>query len=42
VSTGDIYKGILPFVGIQVIGLTLLALFPVISLWLPTYIGWMK
>ncbi len=42
VSTGDIYKGIIPFVGIQVIGLTLLALFPAISLWLPTYIGWMK
>ena len=42
VSTGDIYKGIIPFVGIQIIGLTLLALFPVISLWLPTYIGWMK
>jgi tripartite ATP-independent transporter DctM subunit len=42
VSTGDIYKGILPFVGIQIVGLTLLALFPVISLWLPTYIGWMK
>ena len=42
VSTGDIYKGIVPFVGIQIVGLTLLALFPVISLWLPTYIGWMK
>jgi tripartite ATP-independent transporter DctM subunit len=42
VSTGDIYKGIIPFVGIQIIGLTLLALFPAISLWLPTYIGWMK
>ncbi|HLU77004.1 MAG TPA: TRAP transporter large permease subunit [Burkholderiales bacterium] len=42
VKTGDIYKGVIPFIGIQIVGLTLLALFPQIALWLPTAIGWMK
>lgn len=42
VRTGDIYKGVIPFIVIQIIGLVLLATFPQISLWLPTAIGWMK
>lgn len=35
VSTGDIYRGVLPFVVIQVIGLGLLATFPALATWLP-------
>jgi len=32
-----VYKGIMPFVAIQIVGLVLLALFPAISTWLPAY-----
>ena len=35
VGLGDIYKGIIPFVGLQVIGVTLCIIFPEIVLWLP-------
>jgi len=35
-SMGDIYKGILPFVVIQVIGLAMLIIFPEIITWLPS------
>ncbi len=38
VTTMDIYKGVLPFVVIQVIGLTLLWNFPIITTFLPTLI----
>lgn len=41
VTTMDIYKGIMPFVGIQILGLVLLAKFPEIAVWLPKSIGWM-
>lgn len=34
-SMGDIYKGILPFVAIQVVGLAIFILFPQIITWLP-------
>jgi TRAP-type mannitol/chloroaromatic compound transport system permease large subunit len=34
-TMGDIYRGIIPFVGIQVAGLLLLCLFPEIVTWLP-------
>lgn len=37
ISTKAIYKGILPFVGIQLLGLGLLLTFPDIALWLPEY-----
>jgi tripartite ATP-independent transporter DctM subunit len=40
ISTGDIYRGALPFIGIQALGLTLLMLFPAIATWLPKAIGW--
>ena len=32
---GDIYRGIMPFVILQLIGLALLIAFPEIILWLP-------
>ena len=35
VTTGDLYRGVIPFVIIQVIGLLLLWHFPIISTWLP-------
>jgi len=35
VSTGDIYRGIIPFVGLQVVMLGVLAAFPNLTLWLP-------
>jgi TRAP-type mannitol/chloroaromatic compound transport system permease large subunit len=35
VSTGDIYRGIIPFVGLQVVMLGVLAAFPQLTLWLP-------
>jgi tripartite ATP-independent transporter DctM subunit len=36
VTTWDIYKGVFPFVGLQVIGLTLVILFPPLTLYLPS------
>jgi tripartite ATP-independent transporter DctM subunit len=38
VSTADIYRGIVPFVLIQLFGLALLALFPGLATWLPKVI----
>jgi tripartite ATP-independent transporter DctM subunit len=35
VTTGHIYRGIVPFVGLQLIGLILVAVFPGMALWLP-------
>jgi tripartite ATP-independent transporter DctM subunit len=35
-TMGDIYRGILPFVAIQVIGLIMMILFPAIITWLPS------
>jgi len=35
VTTGDIIRGVIPFVGLILIGLTLCAVFPQIILWLP-------
>lgn len=35
VSTGDIYRGIMPFVILQLIGLSLTIAFPILSTWLP-------
>ena len=40
VTSGDIYIGVAPFVGLQVIGLLLLFNFPEIATWLPKAIGW--
>ena len=35
IATGDIYRGIVPFVAIQIVGLAVLALFPNLAIWLP-------
>jgi TRAP-type mannitol/chloroaromatic compound transport system permease large subunit len=40
ISTGDIYRGIVPFVGMQLVALVLCFFFPQIALWLPRAIGW--
>ena len=40
VTTGDIYRGILPFVAIQLVALILVFFFPAIATWLPKAIGW--
>ena len=39
VTSGDIYIGVMPFVGLQVIGLLLLFNYPEIATWLPKAIG---
>ncbi len=36
VSLTDIYKGVVPFIFLQVLGLILIALFPALALWLPS------
>jgi TRAP-type mannitol/chloroaromatic compound transport system permease large subunit len=35
IKTGHIYKGIIPFVIVQLIGLVLVILFPIMVTWLP-------
>ena len=35
VTTMDIYRGVIPFVVIQILGLALIALFPAMATWLP-------
>jgi tripartite ATP-independent transporter DctM subunit len=40
ITTGDIYRGVIPFVGIQVVALVLVFMFPQLALWLPRAIGW--
>ena len=40
ITTGDIYRGIVPFVGMQVLALVLCFFFPELALWLPRTIGW--
>ncbi|RXJ79639.1 TRAP transporter large permease subunit [Arcobacter sp. F2176] len=41
IKTMEIYKGVLPFIGIQIFVIGLVMLFPDIALWLPKAIGWM-
>ena len=40
VTTNDIYRGIVPFVAMQVLALVLVFNFPGIATWLPKAIGW--
>jgi tripartite ATP-independent transporter DctM subunit len=40
VATIDIYKGVVPFIGLQLIALLLVFLYPSIATWLPRAIGW--
>jgi tripartite ATP-independent transporter DctM subunit len=41
IKTVDIYKGVLPFIAIQIVVIALVMIFPEIALWLPKSIGWM-
>ncbi len=38
ISLGDIYRSIVPFVGVMALALVLVMLFPQIALWLPEYV----
>ncbi|MCQ0989306.1 TRAP transporter large permease [Jiella marina] len=38
--TSDIYRGVVPFIAIQLVGLGLVYTFPGLALWLPDAIGW--
>jgi TRAP-type mannitol/chloroaromatic compound transport system permease large subunit len=38
IQTGHIYRGIIPFIIIQLIGLTLVITFPEMATWLPEYL----
>jgi len=40
IKTGHIYRGVIPFIGIQLLALVMLMLFPAIATWLPRVIGW--
>ena len=40
ITTADIYRGVVPFVLMQVVALVLCFLFPQLALWLPRTIGW--
>ncbi|MCC5884367.1 MAG: TRAP transporter large permease subunit [Halomonas sp.] len=40
ITTGDIYKGAVPFVLIQILALALIIVFPDVVLWLPRVVGW--
>ncbi len=40
VTTRDLYLGVIPFIGMQLVALVLLFMYPSIATWLPKYIGW--
>ena len=40
VTTGDIYRGVIPFIGMQIVALALVFLYPGLATWLPKAIGW--
>ena len=40
VTTRHIYLGVIPFVGLQIVGIVLVFFFPAIATWLPKAIGW--
>uniref|UniRef100_UPI0035668278 TRAP transporter large permease n=1 Tax=Roseovarius sp. TaxID=1486281 RepID=UPI0035668278 len=40
VITMDIYKGAVPFIGLQFVGLTLVFFLPALATWLPGLLGW--
>ena len=39
IPTGVMFKGVLPFIGADVVRLTLIVLLPGLSLWLPSHMG---
>jgi TRAP-type mannitol/chloroaromatic compound transport system permease large subunit len=40
VTTLDIYRGVLPFIGLQMVGLAVVFFLPGLATWLPWAIGW--
>jgi len=38
VQTGDIYRGVVPFIGIQVLLMLMLAFWPALATWLPSVV----
>lgn len=40
ITTGDLYRGVVPFVGLQLAALVIVFFFPGIATWLPKAIGW--
>ncbi|MEQ9609233.1 MAG: TRAP transporter large permease subunit, partial [Kiloniellaceae bacterium] len=40
ITTGDIYRGAVPFIGIQLLALVVLFFWPALATWLPGAIGW--
>lgn len=40
VTTADIYKGVIPFIGLQLVALSLVYFSPGLATWLPEAIGW--
>lgn len=38
ITTGHIYRGIVPFVAVQLVGLLLVVFFPILATWLPTVV----
>ena len=40
IKTWHIYRGVVPYIGIQLLALGLLMLFPALATWLPKIIGW--
>ena len=40
ISTRQIYLGVIPFIGMQILALVLVFLFPSLALWAPKAIGW--
>lgn len=39
VTMTDLYKSVMPYIGLQLVGLILCMIFPQIILWLPNYLG---
>ena len=40
ITTGDIYRGVVPFVGMQLVAVVVVFLIPGLATWLPKTIGW--
>ncbi len=38
ITLGDIYRSIIPFVMVMIVGLALVTIFPEIAMWLPNYV----
>ena len=38
ITLRDIYRSIIPFVGVMIVALTIIMIFPEIALWFPSYV----